>query len=136
MCESGSPAEGGRARAAAEVNHPARLRQSEAQGADPSWPDHLPPRPLVLFPRGEAALDVLSTVPEGPPRRFRWRAQVHRVAHAEGPERIAAEWWREPGEDRDYYRIECEAGHRLWLYRDGPHAPDRPAAWYVHGLFA
>jgi protein ImuB len=100
------------------------------------WPDHLPLRPLVIFPRGEAALDVLSTVPEGPPRRFRWRAQIHRVAHAEGPERIAAEWWRAPGADRDYYRIECEAGHRLWLYRDGPHAPDRPAAWYVHGLFA
>lgn len=100
------------------------------------WPDHLPPRPLVIFPRGEAALDVLSTVPEGPPRRFRWRARIHRVTHAEGPERVAAEWWREPGADRDYYRIECEAGHRLWLYRDGPHAPDRPAAWYVHGLFA
>ncbi len=100
------------------------------------WPDHLPPRPLVLFPRGEAVGDVLSTVPEGPPRRFRWRAQVHRVTHAEGPERIAAEWWRAPGADRDYYRVECEAGHRLWLYRDGPHAPDRPAAWYVHGLFA
>ena len=100
------------------------------------WPDQLPPRPLVLFPRGEAACDVLSTVPEGPPRRFRWRAQIHRVAHAEGPERIEAEWWRAPGEARDYYRVECEAGHRLWLYRDGPHAPGHPAAWYVHGLFA
>ncbi|MCJ2072263.1 DNA polymerase Y family protein [Methylobacterium sp. J-030] len=111
------------------------MRGSDSSLASP-WPDHLPPRPLVLFPRGEAACDVLSTVPEGPPRRFRWRAQIHRVAHVEGPERIAAEWWREPGEPRDYYRVECEAGHRLWLYRDGPHAPDRPAAWYVHGLFA
>ena len=104
---------------------------------------------------------MLSTVPEGPPRRFRWRAQVHRVAHADGPERIATEWWRAPeapaaadapaaaasgsardgavrrgAADRDYYRVECEAGHRLWLYRDGPHAPGRPAAWFVHGLFA
>jgi protein ImuB len=112
------------------------LTQGPPSPVDPSWPDHLPPRPLVLFPRGEAALDVLSTIPEGPPRRFRWRAQVHRVTHAEGPERIAAEWWRAPGKDRDYYRVECEAGHRLWLYRDGPHASDRPAAWYVHGLFA
>ncbi|WP_091680270.1 DNA polymerase Y family protein [Methylobacterium sp. 275MFSha3.1] len=118
----------------AEPSGPAAEEEART-GAFP-WPDHLPPRPLVIFPRGEAALDVLSTVPEGPPRRFRWRARVHRVAHAEGPERIAAEWWRAPGADRDYYRIECEAGHRLWLYRDGPHAPDRPAAWYVHGLFA
>ncbi|WP_331314533.1 DNA polymerase Y family protein [Methylobacterium mesophilicum] len=106
----------------------AEAEEEPRTGASP-WTDHLPPRPLVIFPRGEAACDVLSTVPEGPPRRFRWRARIHRVAHAEGPERIAAEWWREPGADRDYYRIECEAGHRLWLYRDGPHAPDRPAAW-------
>ncbi|WP_409564560.1 DUF6504 family protein [Methylobacterium sp. J-088] len=111
------------------------MRESDSSLASP-WPDHLPPRPLVLFPRGEAACDVLSTIPEGPPRRFRWRAQIHRVTHAEGPERVAAEWWHAPGNDRDYYRVECEAGHRLWLYRDGPHAPDRPAAWYVHGLFA
>ncbi|MCJ2143446.1 DNA polymerase Y family protein [Methylobacterium sp. E-066] len=104
--------------------------------APTSWPDHLPPRPLVLFPRGEAALDVLSTVPEGPPRRFRWRARIHAIVHAEGPERIAAEWWHAPAEARDYYRVECEAGRRLWLYRDGPHAPGRPAAWFVHGVFA
>lgn len=103
---------------------------------DPVWPDHLPPRPLVLFARGEAAQDVLASVPEGPPHRFRWRARVHRVARAEGPERIAPEWWREAGKTRDYYRIECEAGRRLWLYRDGPHAPDHPAAWFVQGVFA
>ncbi|MDP4022930.1 DNA polymerase Y family protein [Methylobacterium sp. NEAU 140] len=110
-------------------------------GADPStsatapWPDHLPPRPLVIFAQGEPARDVLAAAPDGPPRRFRWRAREHRVARAEGPERIAAEWWRAGGGPRDYYRIECEAGRRLWLYRDGPHAPDRPAAWYVHGIF-
>jgi protein ImuB len=127
---------GGQALAVAGADGLSRIGPSATQGGASPWSDHLPPRPLVLFPRGEAALDVLSTVPEGPPRRFRWRAQVHRVAHAEGPERIAAEWWRAPGEARDYYRVECEAGHRLWLYRDGPHAPDRPAAWYVHGLFA
>ena len=70
------------------------------------------------------------------PTRFRWRARVHRVARAEGPERIAPEWWREAGRPRDYYRVECEAGRRLWLYRDGPHASDRPAAWFVQGVFA
>ncbi len=52
-----------------------------------------------------------------------------------GAERIAPEWWREQAEPRDYYRIECEAGRRLWLYRDGPHGPERPAAWFVHGMF-
>ena len=99
------------------------------------YPDHLPARPLVLFARAEAAQDVLAMAPDGPPHRFRWRKEEHRVARAEGPERIAAEWWHRPSQPRDYYRIECEAGLRLWLYRDGPHQSDRPAAWFVHGMF-
>lgn len=99
------------------------------------YPAILPARPLVLFARGEAAHDVFATAPDGPPHRFRWRAREYRVARAEGPERIAPEWWREQAEPRDYYRIECEAGRRLWLYRDGPHGPERPAAWFVHGMF-
>ena len=99
------------------------------------YPAMLPARPLVLFTRGEAAHDVFATAPDGPPHRFRWRAREYRVARAEGPERIAPEWWREQAETRDYYRIECEAGRRLWLYRDGPHGPERPAAWFVHGMF-
>jgi len=141
-------------RLGARASHlPERAGHTLPWTADPTpWPDHLPPRPLVLFPRGEAALDVLSTVPEGPPRRFRWRARIHAIVHAEGPERIAAEWWHTPGapaagrdadaanggasgQARDYYRVECAAGRRLWLYRDGPHAPGRPAAWFVHGVF-
>jgi protein ImuB len=117
-------------------------RPEKAEGIVPwtiprlPYPDHLPVRPLVLFPRGEAAQDVFATAPDGPPHRFRWRAQEHRVARAEGPERIAPEWWHEAGEPRDYYRIECEAGRRLWLYRDGPHGRDKPAAWFVHGVFS
>lgn len=99
------------------------------------YPTCLPARPLVLFARSEAARDVFATAPDGPPHRFRWRAREYRVARAEGPERIAPEWWRQGGEPRDYYRIECEAGRRLWLYRDGPHGPERPAAWFVHGMF-
>lgn len=99
------------------------------------YPDHLPARPLVLFARAEEAQDVFAMAPDGPPHRFRWRREEHRVARAEGPERIASEWWHRQGEPRDYYRIECEAGRRLWLYRDGPHRSDRPAAWFVHGMF-
>ena len=107
------------------------------------WPgpdQGLRPRPLVLFERSEAA-EVVALAPEGPPERFRWRRRLHRVAHAEGPERIAPEWWRGPGKSgpaktRDYYVVECESGRRLWLYRDGAHATGEPAGWFVHGLFA
>ncbi|WP_236960880.1 Y-family DNA polymerase [Methylobacterium durans] len=108
------------------------------------WPgpeEGLRPRPLVLFERSEAAEEVIALAPEGPPERFRWRRRLHRVAHAEGPERIAPEWWRSPGKTgpdrtRDYYVVECESGRRFWLYRDGAHAPGEPAGWFVHGLFA
>ena len=60
-------------------------------------------------------------MPDGPPRRFVWRRATHAVVRAEGPERIAMEWWRQEGEmlTRDYFRVEDEAGLRFWLYRDG-----------------
>jgi protein ImuB len=106
-------------------------------GAGPAWSAApLPCRPVLLLARSEPAEEVLALAPDGPPRRFRWRARLHRIARAEGPERIAPEWWRADGPERDYYAVECEAGRRLWLYRSGPHAPERPAAWFVHGVFA
>ena len=62
----------------------------------PVPPRALPPRPPFLLARPEP-IEVLAEVPEGPPQRFRWRRVLHRVVRAEGPERIAPEWWREIG---------------------------------------
>nr|WP_292769532.1 DNA polymerase Y family protein [Mesorhizobium sp.] len=64
-------------------------------GAGPRQPPtvHNPERPLRLFARPEPIEVPLTEVPEGPPRNFRWRRSVHRVARAEGPERISPEWW-------------------------------------------
>ena len=100
-------------------------------------------RPPLLFVRPEPA-EVLAEVPEGPPRRLRWRRKLTRILKSEGPERIAPEWWHEtgsgapPGAPRDYYIVEDETGTRLWLFREGlgPRPDGRPPAWYVHGLFA
>ncbi|MCI9882075.1 MULTISPECIES: Y-family DNA polymerase [Methylobacterium] len=94
------------------------------------------PRPLVLLSRGEAAEDVVALAPDGPPHRFRWRRRLHRVAHADGPERIADAWWHAPGPTRDYYVVEDEAGRRLWVYREEFLTMEAPARWFVHGLFA
>ena len=95
-----------------------------------------PRRPLRLLEKAEE-ISAVASVPDGPPVRFRWRQCLHNVARAEGPERIAMEWWRSAGLTRDYFRIETESGQRFWLYRDGlweqnGHAP----RWYLHGLFA
>lgn len=92
-------------------------------------------RPLRLFARPEPIL-VTAGVPDGPPVNFRWRRVAYRVARAEGPERIAAEWWHAQGPTRDYYRVEDEAGHRFWLYRNGLYVTEAATPqWYVHGIF-
>jgi len=106
----------------------------------PAWPapNEAQPRPLLLFARAEPA-EVTALVPEGPPRRFRWRGVTHGIAKAQGPERIAGEWWHEDASPptRDYYLVEDEAGHRFWLYREGLYARETAAPrWFVHGLFA
>ncbi len=98
------------------------------------------PRPIRLLAPPDP-VEVTAPVPDDPPVLFRWRRIVHRVRHAEGPERIAAEWWRRIGllsEDddlRDYYRVEDEAGRRFWLYRQGLYRPGATPRWFLHGLF-
>lgn len=71
-------------------------RSASARNADKSaWDERSKPeRPPLLFARPEP-LSVLAEVPEGPPARFTWRRLSRRVVKAEGPERIAPEWWRE-----------------------------------------
>ena len=44
-------------------------------------PNQTQPRPLLLFARAEPA-EVTALVPEGPPRRFRWRGVTHGIAKA------------------------------------------------------
>jgi protein ImuB len=94
--------------------------------------------PQRLLDRPEA-IDVIYATPEGMPRRFVWRRAVHDIARAEGPERIAPEWWRQPSSARlrDYYRVEDADGRRYWIYREGLIGDGRGGApgWFIHGLF-
>lgn len=111
--------------------------------AEAIWPEaeetEPPLRPLQLLSPPQP-IAVTAEVPDGPPRHFTWRGQPHRIALAEGPERISAEWWRArqgSGLTRDYYRVEDQNGRRFWIFRHGlfgreAHSP----AWYLHGLFA
>ena len=98
-----------------------------------------PVRPLRLFQRPEPVLAV-AEVPDGPPNRFRWRNIWHDVIRAEGPERIAMEWWRDDKArvlTRDYFRIESRSCGRVWLYREGLYERETSQPrWFLHGLFA
>jgi protein ImuB len=98
-----------------------------------------PPRPIRLFAPPEP-IAATWLLPDDPPFRFTWRRRPYRVQRADGPERIAEEWWTagssmEADAIRDYYRVEDEEGRRFWLFRAGlPGAS--PPRWFVHGLFA
>ncbi|MBB5686792.1 protein ImuB [Sphingobium boeckii] len=124
----------------------AQLALPAVDGAAPAtWPcpepGGAPLRPLHLFdPPQPITVGDMATA-DGPPQSFRWRRALHDVTRSEGPERIAAEWWRrkggyEPGKGgltRDYYRVEDTRGRRYWIFRHGmtgdPH-------WFLHGVFA
>jgi protein ImuB len=96
-----------------------------------------PLRPLRLLEKPEEIHAVMASVPDGPPARFRWRRAQFDVARAEGPERIAMEWWRHEKPTRDYFRVETREGQRFWLYRDGLHDQNGlHPRWYLQGIFA
>ena len=109
----------------------------------PAWTGDAPPKPpppFLLLAKPEP-LTVLAEIPEGPPARFTWRRVSRRVVKAEGPERIAPEWWRallSKPRPRDYYRIEDEDGCRYWVFREGLYqeSADEPPCWFLHGVFA
>jgi protein ImuB len=105
-------------------------------GEGESAADHAPhPPALVRLPTPER-VEAVAEVPDGPPRLFRWRKRLHRVTRAEGPERIACEWWREGkgALTRDHFRVETTEGRRFELARHGLFARETDApVWYVHG---
>jgi protein ImuB len=118
---------------AVALDIPSRGAPNHGASQAASWPsDRF--RPVRLLPRPES-IHVMAPVPDDPPLMFRWRDIPHKVVHAEGPERLEPEWWREVTEMRDYYRVEDTAGQRFWVYRAGLYQPDRVARWYLHGVF-
>ena len=99
-----------------------------------------PPRPTRLFEPPEP-VEAFWLLPDDPPFRFIWRRRRHRVMCADGPERIADEWWQPEGSGevdaiRDYYRIEDQEGRRFWLFRAGLHGGNHPPRWFIHGVFS
>ena len=113
-----------------------------SSAADGIWPSlaagEPPSRPLQLF-NPPHPIDAMAEVPDGPPLQFRWRRVLHQVVSAEGPERIAPEWWHGTPQERprDYYRIEDAQGHRFWVFREGLFSESLSSPrWFLHGIFS
>jgi protein ImuB len=108
---------------------------SEPWGGD--WPAAPAPRPLRLW-RPEPVAVADDSAPSTPPARLRWRGRDLTVAAAEGPERIAPEWWLDDPDwrtgPRDYWRVTCAEGDRLWLFY--AHGGAMSPGWFCHGAFA
>ncbi|WP_040853974.1 DNA polymerase Y family protein [Phyllobacterium sp. YR531] len=101
-------------------------------------PGNPPERPIRLFNPPEL-IETTAGIPDGAPARFMWRRVQHTIVLAEGPERIAPEWWREHAGalTRDYYRVEDRQGKRFWVFREGLYERNDPnPKWFLHGLFA
>jgi len=103
-----------------------------------SWPSGRP-RPIRLLHPPEP-IEAIAALPDRPPAAFTWRRIRRRIRHADGPERIAGEWWRRDGEWRalrDYWAVEDEEGRRFWLFRrgDGEEAVTGDLSWFLHGVF-
>ena len=60
------------------------------------------------------------------------------LACAQGPERIAPEWWLDEPDwrsgTRDYWIVTTACGSRLWLYF--AHGAAMSRGWFCHGSFA
>ncbi len=104
-----------------------------------NWPERLP-RPPRLFTPPQNII-VLALLPDHAPKHFVWRRRPYRVQHADGPERIFGEWWKNDAERwavRDYFSVEDMTGQRFWLFRrgDGEHGVTGDLKWFLHGVFA
>ncbi len=110
--------------------------------APPAAAPPVRPRPLLMFDPPEP-VEAIAELPDAAPSRFTWRRAGHRVAKAQGPERLSPEWWRpEPRQGartRDYYAVEDEAGRRYWLFREGLYdrieGEGRLPQWWIQGAW-
>lgn len=98
-----------------------------------TWPTPTRPRPLTLFQPEPV------TAPPCPdmPLEFRWRGRNFQTLCAQGPERIAPEWWLDERQwrtgVRDYWRVTTQDGARLWLYF--AYGGAQSGGWFAQGDF-
>lgn len=116
-----------------DTNAPEQAQGKAISAAPPQ--DSVMRRPMTFFAHAQP-IEVMASVPDGPPVRFRWRRVARTIVRAEGPERIAPDWLTAPdAQARDYYRIEDDKARRYWVYREGLYGEGANPRWFLQGLF-
>lgn len=99
------------------------------------WPESRV-RPVRLI-NPPISIGVSTMFPDDIPVQFQLGQRSRRIIRAEGPERLTPEWWRDDTtffwEQRDYYRIEDDGGHRLWIFREKSSSSSGEERWFLHG---
>ena len=113
------PLAGTTLRKATRASQAARQRHEHAAGLRPLQMEPLP-----------IPVQTIAVVPDGPPISFRHQGNTHRIAQHWGPERIETGWWRGSAIQRDYYRVQDEAGCRFWIFRER-----KTGRWFLQGEF-
>lgn len=87
------------------------------------FPTAVPPdRPTVLLPQRQA---VVARTQRGVPVRVQIDGRWLDVTEAEGPERLAGEWWSQPLL-REYWRLSLHDGRTAWVCKEDE-------LWLLHG---
>ena len=98
-----------------------------------TWPQSASARPMMMWPPEPVHAPALPELPVA----FRWRGQTLETVRAQGPERIAPEWWLDDPAwrtgVRDYWRVDTNVGRRLWLFF--AHGATMSAGWFCQGDF-
>lgn len=89
-------------------------------------------RPLSLFSRPRPIKVIVRPAEcrDGQPVAFTDIAEVRRLAHNRGPERITGQWWNRHWKTRDYFDVLDVEGNRYWLFRVA-----ETGRWFLHGVF-
>lgn len=102
--------------------------------SDGIWPE-AEEMPVFVLQQPQA-IEVTAAMPDYPPMHFKYRSRLYTITKADGPERIANEWWLDAAPYRDYYALEDNKGARYWVYSSGDDTGSPGRQWFIHGFFA